>query len=277
MRCRTPFTFTNRKHHCRNCGNVFCGSCSSKSLPLPHIGIIQAVRVCDGCHSKLTEKRTLGVSSKLPPRQPQITKQKPSATMQPRNARVEDDDDEDLKMALKMSLDEVKGNGSANYVSQQQLQAQKQASSHQPTGFSTQPQPPKPSAGKSIPDGDEDEELKAAIAASLRDMEAQKAKSTWSNPNAPTTYSSSQANVIHRPDHELSPGEAENINLFATLVDRLQSQPTGTILREPQIQELYDSIGALRPKLARTFGETMSKYGKIPISPSFLSVNLHSP
>jgi len=183
--------------------------------------------------------------------------------MQPRNARVEDDDDEDLKMALKMSLEEVKGKGSAGYVSQQQLQAQKQvAPPHVPTS-TVQPPASKPSGGKTGPDEDEDEELKAAIAASLKDMEEQKAKSAWSNPNAAAKYttSASQANVTHRPDHELSPAEAENINLFATLVDRLQSQPTGTILREPQIQELYDSIGALRPKLARTFGETMSKYG----------------
>ncbi|PWW80825.1 ubiquitin binding protein [Tuber magnatum] len=262
MRCRTPFTFTNRKHHCRNCGNVFCGACSLKSIPLPHIGIIQAVRVCDGCHTKLTEKRVLGPSAKSQSRSPQVQKQKPNSLMQPRNARVEDDDDEDLKMALKMSLEEVKGKGSVGYVSQQQLQAQKQVAPPHISASTVQPSAAQPSGGKPVPDDDEDEELKAAIAASLKDMEEQKAKSAWSSPNAAVKYtaSASQASVTHRPDHELSPAEAENINLFATLVDRLQSQPTGTILREPQIQELYDSIGALRPKLARTFGETMSKY-----------------
>ena len=177
------------------------------------------------------------------------------SSMQPRNARVEQDDDEDLKMALRMSLEDVKNRGS-----------------YQPPAPKPQQEPPKPTPAPALPAEDEDEELKAAIAASLRDMEEQKSRSQWA-PTKQETQTSSAQPVIHRPDHELSPAEAENISLFATLVDRLQTQPPGTILREPQIQELYESIGALRPKLARTFGETMSKYGT---SPSPILVTPHN-
>ncbi|KAF2123981.1 ubiquitin binding protein [Dothidotthia symphoricarpi CBS 119687] len=244
MRCRTAFTFTNRKHHCRNCGNVFCGACSSKSIPLPHLGIMEPVRVDDGCHEKLTEK------SRGPPMpniftSPKLTKTLYQGSMEPRSARVEDSFDADLKRALEMSLEETKGNSSSGFVPQSQIRPQAKPATN--------------GKAKQEPEEEEDADLKAAIAASLADMEEQKSRYTTTF-RQQTTSSNGTSFVAPKNDYELTPVEAENINLFSTLVDRLQHQAPGTILREPQIQELYESIGKLRPKLARTYGETMSKH-----------------
>lgn len=165
---------------------------------------------------------------------------------------MDDGFDEDLKKALAMSLEEVK-NHSRGYSSN----TTNGVSSDQPKANGH----PQPKVAE-----EEDEDLKAAIAASLADMEEQKKKHAAAlKEQASGAASSSSAAPFALPknDYELTPVEAENINLFATLVDRLQTQPPGTILREPQIQELYDSIGTLRPKLARTYGETMSKHGEL--------------
>jgi len=245
MRCRTAFTFTNRKHHCRNCGNVFDQQCSSKSIPLPHLGIMQPVRVDDGCYEKLQKKPQGGTERRV------SFASRPSA-MQPREARTNSSFDEDLKRALEMSLEEAKGISSTGYVPQSQ-----------PSKETSKPK----TNGVSAVDDDEDPDLKAAIALSLREAEEQAKKHAVSlkdshyRPSSTSNGGSdtSKPFVLPKNDYELTHMESENINLFSTLVDRLQHQPPGTILREPQIQELYESIGKLRPKLARTLGETMSK------------------
>ncbi|XP_074605371.1 RUN and FYVE domain-containing protein 1-like isoform X2 [Brevipalpus obovatus] len=54
VRCGRTFSVTLRKHHCRNCGQIFCIQCSDNKLPLPSSS--KPVRVCDGCHTLLLER-----------------------------------------------------------------------------------------------------------------------------------------------------------------------------------------------------------------------------
>lgn len=49
MSCSQSFTTFRRRHHCRNCGGVFCGVCSNAQAPLPKFGLNKAVRVCRNC------------------------------------------------------------------------------------------------------------------------------------------------------------------------------------------------------------------------------------
>uniref|UniRef100_A0A672GKX5 RUN and FYVE domain containing 2 n=1 Tax=Salarias fasciatus TaxID=181472 RepID=A0A672GKX5_SALFA len=52
--CEKEFSISRRKHHCRNCGEIFCNSCSDNELPLPVSP--KPVRVCDTCHALLLQR-----------------------------------------------------------------------------------------------------------------------------------------------------------------------------------------------------------------------------
>lgn len=51
--CERGFWLATRKHHCRNCGNVFCGSCCDQKIPVPSQQLFEPSRVCRSCFSNL--------------------------------------------------------------------------------------------------------------------------------------------------------------------------------------------------------------------------------
>ncbi|XP_059379347.1 myotubularin-related protein 3-like isoform X3 [Carassius carassius] len=51
--CERGFWLATRKHHCRNCGNVFCGSCCDHKIPVPSQQLFEPSRVCKWCFSSL--------------------------------------------------------------------------------------------------------------------------------------------------------------------------------------------------------------------------------
>eukprot|EP00912_Choanoflagellata_sp_UC4_P000032 UC4_evm2s22 len=57
---RAKFTLTVRKHHCRNCGQVFCAAVCSQMIEIPKFGYEKPVRVCDPCFDKLKKEKSTG-------------------------------------------------------------------------------------------------------------------------------------------------------------------------------------------------------------------------
>jgi len=66
QRCSRPFfwnfkamvdqkTIGLRQHHCRRCGKAVCDACSGNKSAIPIMGYEHSVRVCDECHSVITD------------------------------------------------------------------------------------------------------------------------------------------------------------------------------------------------------------------------------
>ncbi|CAM0138524.1 Vacuolar protein-sorting-associated protein 27 [Umbelopsis sp. WA50703] len=245
-RCRTTFTMTNRKHHCRQCGKTFCGQCSAKTMPLPHLAITEDVRVCDGCYMKNTlsriEKKEAAASSNSLPSYmqgsslPKQGQQRSSSISKPPVSSGNDDDmDDDLKKAIELSLKEAeqsKSSYGAGYVAPQKVERK-----------------PSPQATAATPTDDleDDPDLAAAIAASLQDMQI-------------SQNQASQSRGYRGPSsNDLSTVEMENILLFSTLIDRIRVS-SGEVGNDPQVNALYTQIGAIQPKLVKTLDDTMRKH-----------------
>ncbi|TPX67804.1 hypothetical protein CcCBS67573_g07393 [Chytriomyces confervae] len=252
MRCRTQFTTFNRKHHCRNCGQTFCQPCSSKTAPLPHLGITEAVRVCDGCSMKLAAKAAGAVSGATIPRSDSARFKDPAAQKE----------QDDIEKAIAASLASAGGAAPSNRSSMPPPRKQ---------------QPPKPA----YVDEEEDEDLKAAIEASLREMKlADESKGSVSYGNAGgdshgfgsfggsgyTSSSGAPSAALVAPvvnTNELDQSQIDFLKQFSDVVERLDAdvQQRGIgVMSHSKISDLYKQIFALQPKLQWTLEDSVSKY-----------------
>jgi growth factor-regulated tyrosine kinase substrate len=200
---------------CRNCGQTFCNDCSAKRIALAHLGITEEVRVCDGCHMKILNKN---IDDK--PRSRQSSERENSRDELARK------EEEELERAIAASLE------SSGQSKTSKKEKSKKTKKH--VSFKED---------KSQNDDDEDEDLKAAIEASLRDS-----KPLPKHPEAAPIYPlvSSKTNDLYieepnsayltgdlngsRPtvaaqvqpiqQEFISAREIENLKLFTELVER---------------------------------------------------------
>ena len=243
-RCRTSFSFTNRKHHCRNCGKTFCGSCSSKTEALPHFAITKPVRVCDTCWGRLQSGGGAAAAAAGPLATPatmypglgggytppgfpdprvsayQSAAQSAISRMQAAAPASSSKEDDDLAKAIALSLEE--------------------ASSSRPSRASAAPAAPVSNSSRSK----EDEDLERAIAESLKDLESNRATATENVEAALKSTSNPPyvgvATESARDPNELNATEAENIRLFAQLVERLEqdaaTRGAATVISDSSVQ-----------------------------------------
>ncbi|XP_061906663.1 WD repeat and FYVE domain-containing protein 3 isoform X3 [Entelurus aequoreus] len=56
--CSVRFSLTERRHHCRNCGQLFCHKCSRFQSEIKRLKISSPVRVCQNCYYNLQHERS---------------------------------------------------------------------------------------------------------------------------------------------------------------------------------------------------------------------------
>lgn len=205
VRCRTRFTTFIRKHHCRNCGYTFCNDCSSSKVALPHLGVTEEVRVCDGCFGKMSNGIVPVVKDTA--KNPQTSK--------------DQDSDEDLQKAIAASLEH-----------EQETKNIKKKTKKKKISFEDKE---KTAAEK------EEEEFEAAIQASL--LESKKTATlkeeklppyprippaelyTEQPPKKPVPLPAPVEEVMKPVQSmDLSRTEIENLHLFSELVEKTDAQ-----------------------------------------------------
>uniref|UniRef100_A0A671MMF6 Hepatocyte growth factor-regulated tyrosine kinase substrate n=1 Tax=Sinocyclocheilus anshuiensis TaxID=1608454 RepID=A0A671MMF6_9TELE len=107
---RVRITRSVTDHHCRACGQIFCGKCSSKYSTIPKFGIEKEVRVCEPCFELLNKKAEGKAAStgqsELPPEY-LTSPLSQQSQMPPKRDEAALQEEEELQLAIALSQSEA--------------------------------------------------------------------------------------------------------------------------------------------------------------------------
>ena len=186
----------------------------------------------------------------------------------PRNTNARDIFDAELQRAIQLSLEEVGASSASTkrpgYVPYQP-QSYSQPSERPIVDRTTYPgkdrrrsAPP----GPAIADDEDDPDLKAAIEASLKEVNMPKPSAPTEDVGYPSSYPPTVTptpSVPKIPTYDLEPLESDVILTFSQTIEQVQSQGGRDMSRYPAVSELFDKANGLRPKLAMSLDDTGRK------------------
>lgn len=257
-RCRVVFGVLQRKHHCRNCGQVFCHQCSAKTSTLPKYGFEKEVRVCEGCYTSLQRASLVPTATPAAkPKDDNLPEEylKSSLAQQsqapPTRSEQEIQEEEELQLALALSQSEAEEKA--------KLKAKFQAQYAVPRQF-TAPRPPSPESAQPLRSPSPDEEEKNPELAKYlnRDYWENKQSNNKESPLSPTAPSPMSSITSSIPLMK-NPADDPELDEFTSLmrsqldifVNRMKSSSARgrNISNDTSIQALFLNISTLHSKL----------------------------
>lgn len=271
-RCRTKFGMVNRQHHCRNCGEVFCGKCSSKSSIIPKFGIEKEVRVCDSCFDILNKsavKKSEGDELPAEYLASPLSKQ-PQVNSPPKKTEQEIQEEEELQLALAISQSEAESKQKERERLRSNYGVYGGSSASTTTNKTTTHSQPATVSAPMVDTEDMDPEL-----ARYLNRNYWQQKSETKNTNVPTTTPSAPVvttelhntkdggkvvieayqNGEHEEDEEqFLKALQSSLEIFVNRM-RSNSQRGRSIATDSSVQSLFNVISNMHPQLMKYIGK----------------------
>ncbi|XP_077260053.1 hepatocyte growth factor regulated tyrosine kinase substrate [Temnothorax americanus] len=264
-RCRVTFGMVQRKHHCRACGQVFCGQCSNKVSTLPKFGIEKEVRVCEACYEQVNKPSTTQPKDTDLPVEYLKSTLAQQQQVPARKTEEELREEEELNLAIALSQSEA----------EQKEKEKKRATSvikSNPTPITRATYSPPPSPGPSPLQVQDDDEIEPELAKYLNRKywehrqtvnEEHGSRVDVTSPSAPNISSpmpqklvliKQENGEIDTQMEEFVGGLRSQVEIF---VNRMKSNSSRgrSIANDSSVQTLFMNITAMHSRLLRYIQE----------------------